>query len=81
MTAVRLHALAPEALAEQLQSDATRGLGQAEAQRRLTQHGPNTLVPAPVRTTLAILVGQFKSLIVALLIAAGAIAFALDKDL
>ncbi|CAN5205890.1 hypothetical protein BH11PLA2_BH11PLA2_19030 [soil metagenome] len=45
--------------------------------RRLLQYGPNTLVRVPGRTPLAIFVAQFKSLIVALLIAATGVAFAI----
>ena len=59
------------------QTDVTQGLSQAEAARRLTQYGPNTLAQARQRSTLSIFVAQFRSLIVALLVAAAAIAFAM----
>jgi len=64
-----------------LQTDAARGLTNAEAARRLGQYGPNTLAQAQGRSALAIFVHQFKSLIVALLIAATAVAFALGENI
>jgi len=67
--------------ARRLQTDSTRGLTDAEAAQRLAQHGPNTLAHAPGRTALAMLADQFKSLIVALLIAATAVAFAMGENI
>jgi Ca2+-transporting ATPase len=64
---------------ERLQTDAARGLTQAEAVRRLTQFGSNTLAQAPQRSAGAILLIQFRSLIVALLVAATAIALAMGE--
>ena len=64
-----------------LQADDTRGLTQADAIRRLAQHGPNALAQAQQRSTLSILLAQFHSLIVALLIAATAIAFAMGENI
>jgi P-type Ca2+ transporter type 2C len=49
--------------------------------RRLAQSGPNTLAQAPPRSTLAILLAQFRSLIVALLVAATAIALAMGETI
>jgi P-type Ca2+ transporter type 2C len=75
------HVLAIEAVKDQLQTDVTHGLAGPEAIRRLKQYGPNTLAQAPPRSTLAIFLAQFQSLIVALLAAATAIAFATGENL
>ncbi len=64
-----------------LQTDPTRGLTNAEAARRRTQFGPNALIEAKGRSLLGILVGQFKSLIVALLLAATVVAFTLGENI
>src|SRR6188768_3539289 len=60
-----------------LQADAAHGLTPTEASRRLAQSGPNTLSHAHHRSALSIFVSQFYSLIVALLLVATAIAFAI----
>ena len=75
------HVLSFEAAKDSLQSDVTRGLTQIEAARRLAQYGPNTLAQAQQRTTLSILLAQFCSLIVALLVAATVIAFGLGENI
>ncbi|MBL9162760.1 MAG: HAD-IC family P-type ATPase [Planctomycetaceae bacterium] len=64
-----------------LHADDMHGLTQAEALRRLAQHGPNVLAQARQRSALSILRAQFHSLIVALLIAATAIAFAMGDEM
>ncbi len=69
-----------EAIERQL-SDVTQGLAQAEAARRLARFGPNALAQAHQRSTLSIFVAQFQSLIVALLVAATVIAFAMGENL
>jgi Ca2+-transporting ATPase len=51
------------------------GLTASAAAALLRSHGPNTLPRAPQRSLLAIVVGQFRSLIVALLVVASSIAF------
>ncbi len=66
---------------EQLQSDASQGLTQVEASERQDQFGPNSLSQARERSAMGILIAQFQSLIVALLVAATAIAFALGENL
>jgi len=75
------HVLSFEAVKDRLQTDVARGLTQAEAARRLAQYGTNTLAQARQRSTLSIFVAQFQSLIVALLVAATAIAFAMGENL
>src|SRR5687768_13066997 len=66
---------------EVLRADAARGLTNAEAARRRQQFGPNALAAAKGRSLLSILSDQFKSLIVALLLAATVVAFALGETI
>ncbi len=66
---------------QRLEGDVAIGLTQVEAAQRLLQYGPNTLAQAHQRSTLAILLAQFRSLIVALLVAATVIAFAMGEHL
>ena len=75
------HATAWRTLSRGCRADAAHGLTQAEAARRLAQYGPNTLAQAHQRSTLAILLAQFRSLIVALLVAATVIAFAMGDNI
>jgi len=75
------HTLSPDEAAQRLQTNATRGLTDAEVARRLAQHGPNTLAQAPRRSALVIFAHQFKSLIIALLIAATAVAFVMGENI
>ncbi len=75
------HVLSLEAVKDQLHTDAERGLTQTEAALRLTQYGPNNLAQAQQRSTLAIFLAQFRSLIVALLAAATVIALAMGDNL
>ncbi len=71
------HSLSIGETFDRLKSDEEQGLTAAEASRRLLKHGPNMLARAQQRSTLSIFVSQFLSLIVALLVAATAIAFAM----
>ena len=64
-----------------LQTDGERGLIQAEVTRRLAQYGPNSLPQAQAPSALGIFLAQFRSLIVALLVAATLIAFAMGETL
>ena len=75
------HVLPIEAVTVKLQTDGVRGLTQVEAARRLAQYGANTLAQAQQRSTLLILIAQFRSLIVALLVAATVIALAMGDNL
>ncbi len=75
------HALGVDDIVRRLNSDTTRGLTEAEALRRLARHGRNTLTQATGRSALAIFARQFASLIVALLITASALAFALGENI
>jgi len=75
------HAFSVEEVSDRLQSDLDYGLTQAEAGRRLVRYGPNALTRVRERSNLAILVAQFRGLIVALLVGATVIAFALGESI
>lgn len=51
------------------------GLSPREAEARLEQYGPNALRPPPPRSALRILLNQFRSIVVGLLLVASAVAF------
>jgi magnesium-transporting ATPase (P-type) len=55
------------------------GLGQAEAERRLEHFGPNELEEAAGRSPLAILVDQFKSPLIYILLVAAAVTLLLQE--
>ncbi len=66
------HTLEPARLAEQLRTDLLHGLDPAEAARRLSECGPNELQAAHRISPWALLLEQFKNvLIVILLVAVG----------
>src|SRR6185369_5615386 len=71
--AVPWHVSSPEQLLQQLGSSRD-GLSSTEAARRLAERGPNELQEARHISALPILLGQFKSLIVWILIVAGVVA-------
>jgi len=66
------HARSVEEAASQLRVDPSRGLSRVEAERRLAEHGPNTVGEAKRRGVLRALAEQFESiLVIILLVAAG----------
>jgi magnesium-transporting ATPase (P-type) len=72
---VRWHALSEDDLFQELRS-APEGLDEADVLERRREHGPNTLpVPEPP-TLLAIVLHQFKSPLIYILLAAAAVAIA-----
>jgi Ca2+-transporting ATPase len=71
------HACSVDETVEVLRSSVTLGLEQREASVRLARDGPNQLGEAKQRSALSIFAHQFRSLIVALLVAAGVVAVAL----
>ncbi len=75
------HTLPVGEVAASLLADVAQGLTGAEAARRRKQFGPNALAEAKGRAVLSILLDQFKSLIVALLLAATVVAFALGENI
>ncbi len=64
-----------EDVARELDTDLEKGLAPAEAKRRKSRHGPNSLRAAKKASVLAILVDQFKNLMVLLLAVAAVLAF------
>jgi len=75
------HTLSVAEIFQQQQTDHQRGLTSDEAAQRLAKHGPNVLNQAQQRSTFSILVAQFRSLIVALLIAAMVMAVVMGDSL
>lgn len=73
------HACSAEEVAKELRSDMARGLTSQDAAQRLGKYGPNALAKAKQRSILTIIVHQFSSLIVGLLLAAAGVAFALGE--
>ncbi len=71
------HARTAEDAAREVETDVATGLKESEAVARRARFGPNTLPIAQKRSALSILVHQFRSLIVLLLVVAGGVAFAL----
>ncbi|MEZ5668265.1 MAG: cation-transporting P-type ATPase [Alphaproteobacteria bacterium] len=69
----RWHSLTPAAVGDALDVDPTRGLSAAEAARRLVRHGPNATRERPPAAAIGIWVDQFRSAVVLLLAAAGAL--------
>lgn len=70
-----------QAVAATFDVEVDSGLSEEEAARRKTRYGPNRLREHARRSTWSILLDQFKSLIIALLIAAAAVAFFFGETL
>ena len=62
-----------------LQSNLDRGLTEWETQQRLAKHGPNELPEAPPVSALTLLIGQFTSVIIWVLIGAAVISGLLQE--
>ena len=62
-------------------SDASRGLNASQVAQRKAQFGPNRLRQHPRRSAMSVLVAQFRSLIVILLLVAAAVGFAFGETL
>jgi Ca2+-transporting ATPase len=75
----RWHATALEEIAGALTTDPAQGLSREEAAQRLARDGPNELRASPGPSLLALLAGQFRSLVVALLIVAAIVSIALGE--
>jgi P-type Ca2+ transporter type 2C len=59
-----------------LNSDKLKGLSEAEAEKRLQQYGPNKITEEKFKTPWEILIAQFKSLLIVILIFAALSSFA-----
>ena len=79
MTSNGWHALTVESLERELGSDRNTGLTEREAEHRLTTVGPNELPEAPPPSPLKILLAQFSSLIVWVLIGAAVVSGLLQE--
>ncbi len=71
------HALPPAEVAARLDTDPTAGLSTAEAARRLTLHGPNTLRETQPEPWWRRFLRQFRELVIWILLAAAVISSAL----
>ncbi|ELR72612.1 cation-transporting ATPase [Fulvivirga imtechensis AK7] len=79
MAAQLYHAKEVEELLTSFNTDLNKGLSNAEARKRLVQYGPNILIEKKQKSIGRILLDQFTSPIVWLLIAAGTLAFFLGE--
>ena len=73
------HALEVDEISRALHSDAERGLTSAETAARLAQHGPNELPQAPPISPIKLLLEQFSSLIVWVLVGAAIVSGLLQE--
>ncbi|MFO7675285.1 MAG: cation-translocating P-type ATPase [bacterium] len=73
------HQLPPEAALARLGSSRERGLGAEDAARRLAESGPNALVERGMKSPWLMLLEQFTSVMVVILIAAAAISLVLHE--
>ena len=71
------HSLSPDTLADRLEVTPAKGLTASEAARRLAVFGPNHLRSLRPRSLVAMLLHQFRSVVVYLLAGAALLAFAL----
>lgn len=79
--AMSWHMLTPGEAAAELATDLRRGLTEAEAAARQARYGPNTLPEPAAVPAWRIFLGQFKSVMTALLVAAALIAWLMGDAL
>jgi len=72
------HSLAIEQVLDMLEVKHAHGLSSRDVRSRIEQYGPNKLRRAKQRGVLEILIEQFMSTVIIVLVAAGAVAFALQ---
>ena len=73
---IRWHTLDREEVLTRTGADPKAGLASDEAQRRLEQHGPNALAEGKRETPLQVFLGQFKDLLVIILLIAAVVSMA-----
>lgn len=73
------HSLSVGDVAAALRSKIASGLDTGDAAERLLTYGPNTIAEAKQRSAIQIIIYQFRSLIVGLLLTAAGVAFALGE--
>ena len=71
---ITAHTLTAEAVAALMEVRLELGLTSAQALERLARHGPNRLPETPLRSPWRVLLGQFKSILILILIGAAALA-------
>jgi len=78
-TDIAWHTLSADEALMRLQVDPDRGLAQAEASGRRAIHGPNQLAQQPPPSPWKLLLGQFKSVLIIVLIVAAGLAAAIGS--
>jgi magnesium-transporting ATPase (P-type) len=73
------HALGPAEVITELGTDLEAGLGSEEAAERLARYGRNELRPDEPKSDLAILLDQFTSPLIYILLVAGVVTIAIDE--
>ena len=73
------HTVPADQALQHLQADAARGLGHAEVSRRSAVHGPNQLAQQPPPAPWKLLLDQFKSILIIVLIVAAGLAAAIGS--
>ncbi|MFO7987063.1 MAG: cation-transporting P-type ATPase, partial [Desulfatiglandaceae bacterium] len=68
------HSLPTDQVLDALEVEGTQGLTEGEVRRRLQQQGPNKLQEAQRHSVWEIAVEQFKSMVIMVLVLAGAVA-------
>ena len=76
---IRWHTLDREEVLTRTGADPKAGLASHEAQRRLEQHGPNALAEGKRETPLQVFLGQFKDLLVIILLIAAVVSMATNE--
>ena len=71
---IAAHTLPAQAVASAMEVRLETGLSSTQAQERLARHGPNRLPEAPPRSPWRVLLGQFKSILILILIGAAVLA-------
>jgi Ca2+-transporting ATPase len=79
MTESPWHTRTVAEVVQQLSASLEQGLTGAEAAARLTRYGPNALTEAKQRSAFTILLHQFRSLMIVLLVVASGVAFAVGE--
>ncbi len=73
-TPVALHMLTADAVAVHMEVRPEEGLSSAQARERLAHYGPNRLPERPLRSPWRVFLGQFRSLLILILLGAASLA-------
>lgn len=77
----RWHELSFQEVAKKLGVDLEKGLSEVEAKKRNLSFGKNTIVMKAGRSLFSIIIAQFRSILVILLIVAASVAFLLNEEI